>query len=156
LDTDRFVNQGELPILDRAALAREVAAWQALPGWQRLERKMADEWPFWDAPRFARALERYLRWLALVKATDALGIALAPTVEIDTVWHQHILDTAFYREFCATALGIGFVDHDPYLGQPDEREGPEAAGQAQAQARAIQAFTQRLWEHVWGTPYFGA
>ena len=36
---------------------------------------------------------------------------LSPSSLIDQVWHEHILNTAKYREAC-TVLGV-FIDHDP-------------------------------------------
>ena len=40
---------------------------------------------------------------------------LVPTREIDTVWHQHILDTSKYVKDCQELFGQ-FVDHYPYFG----------------------------------------
>jgi hypothetical protein len=46
-----------------------------------------------------------------------------PCELVDEMWHQHILDTAAYREDCATVFG-SFLDHYPYFGMrgPDDAQ----------------------------------
>ncbi|MEX1258133.1 MAG: hypothetical protein WEG36_11000 [Gemmatimonadota bacterium] len=44
-----------------------------------------------------------------------------PTMEIDEVWHAHILDTAKYREDCEAAFGF-ILDHFPYFGLRGEED----------------------------------
>ena len=41
-----------------------------------------------------------------------------------SIWHNHILDTAKYREDCDTLFGK-FMDHWPYFGMKDEAEREE-------------------------------
>jgi hypothetical protein len=36
----------------------------------------------------------------------------SPSNDVDIVWHQHILNTKHYREYCNNKFGF-FVDHDP-------------------------------------------
>jgi hypothetical protein len=72
------------------------------------------------------AVTRYRAFLALLAAGH--GPALAPTAEIDAVWHAHILDTAKYADDCH-AFGH-FIHHFPYLGL----RGPADAAALQAAA----------------------
>lgn len=41
---------------------------------------------------------------------------LSPSLEVDGFWHEFILDTKRYREFCHRACNK-FIDHDPRGGQ---------------------------------------
>lgn len=60
-----------------------------------------------------RAIEQYRRFLFLHHHYPAS--LLVPSLEIDRVWHVHILDTAKYREDCEMLFGR-FLDHYPYFG----------------------------------------
>jgi hypothetical protein len=44
---------------------------------------------------------------------------IVPCKLVDTIWHQHILDTAAYREDCDAIFGR-FLDHFPYFGMRGE------------------------------------
>jgi hypothetical protein len=46
---------------------------------------------------------------------DNPRLRLAPTKEIDTFWHHHILDTQKYIEDCNAVLGY-YLHHFPYSG----------------------------------------
>jgi len=46
---------------------------------------------------------------------------IVPTVEIDRVWHHHILDTSKYAADCEMLFGR-FIHHFPYLGQSGDRQ----------------------------------
>jgi len=43
------------------------------------------------------------------------GEKLPPSVDIDEVWHNHILDTERYRNDCEKIFGK-YLDHYPYFG----------------------------------------
>ena len=67
----------------------------------------------WTQARADAAEREYRRFLYLMKLyPDELT---APSVEVDTFWHQHILDTAKYARDCDTVFGY-FLHHYPYLG----------------------------------------
>jgi hypothetical protein len=55
----------------------------------------------------------YKKFLALHLAHPDADIV--PCAIVDEMWHQHILDTAAYREDCDALFG-GFLDHFPYFG----------------------------------------
>jgi hypothetical protein len=81
----------------------------------------------------------YKRFLTLmVKYPDDL---IAPTMDVDTFWHGHILDTMKYAEDCERVFGY-FLHHFPYLGMRGEED---AALQATAAARL-----HALYEHEFG------
>ncbi|MBP9839992.1 MAG: hypothetical protein KBC44_03400 [Candidatus Pacebacteria bacterium] len=46
---------------------------------------------------------------------------LIPSVLVDEVWHQHILDTRQYPEDCKKIFGH-YLHHDPYFGTSPEGE----------------------------------
>lgn len=86
------------------------------------------------------AIEQYRRFLFLHHRYPSHP--LVPSLEIDRVWHTHILDTAKYREDCEKLFGR-FVDHYPYFGinGADDRQALEAA-YAQTQILFEQHFTE--------------
>lgn len=52
-------------------------------------------------------LVRFLVWKSLYPKK-----LIAPTEEVDEVWHEFILHTEPYREFCKRNFGA-FIDHRP-------------------------------------------
>jgi hypothetical protein len=62
----------------------------------------------------ANAVEfEYRRYLYLMKKFPQEQAA--PSVDVDTFWHYHILDTLKYAEDCQTVFGY-FLHHFPYVG----------------------------------------
>jgi hypothetical protein len=61
----------------------------------------------------------YHKFLALHIAFPEADIV--PCKIVDTIWHQHILDTKAYRADCDRLLGR-FLDHYPYFGMRDEED----------------------------------
>lgn len=67
----------------------------------------------WSQER-ANAVEReYRRFLYLMKIFPAEETA--PSVDVDTFWHYHILDTMQYAADCESLFGY-FLHHFPYVG----------------------------------------
>ena len=86
----------------------------------------------------AHVWKQYLRFLALkAAAQDWYAAAISPPVEVDALWHAHILDTRSYRETCEL-LGH-FIDHDPD-GGVDQK--------ARARRRLL---ALKMYEEAWGT-----
>jgi len=56
----------------------------------------------------------YRNYLFLRKKYSAIQ-RIPPSIEIDEMWHYHILDTKKYRRDCQAIFG-GFHDHYPYFG----------------------------------------
>jgi hypothetical protein len=68
-------------------------------------------------PLEAGALVREPAGLALHLAYPEMDIV--PCKIVDEMWHQHILDTAAYRQDCEAIFGR-FLDHFPYFGMRGE------------------------------------
>jgi len=74
------------------------------------------------------AASKRARCNSLIGACDAPFLALhlaypemdvVPCKIVDEMWHQHILDTAAYREDCEAIFGR-FLDHFPHFGMRGE------------------------------------
>src|SRR5687767_6168279 len=69
-------------------------------------------------PRFARrAIEEYRKFLYLGVVAD---FRVTPSKIIDQVWHEHLLFTKAYGEFCQEVLGQKF-EHFPELVATEEQ-----------------------------------
>lgn len=68
---------------------------------------------YWTKPQVVKAIAEYLAFLYLSNRYPHLQ--LAPSLEIDRVWHCHILDTQKYAEDCQLLFGY-MIHHFPYLG----------------------------------------
>jgi hypothetical protein len=65
--------------------------------------------------------EEYRKFLALHLSYPDVDIV--PCKIVDEIWHQHILDTAAYRDDCDALFGR-FLDHFPYVAaRPTRRTG---------------------------------
>jgi len=94
----------------------------------------------------ADALEvEYRRFLCLMYAFSDEEIA--PTVDVDTFWHYHILDTVKYAADCEKTFGF-FLHHYLYLGM----EGEHDIG---AQLRGGERMRE-LYEQTFGEAYIRA
>ena len=76
----------------------------------------------WSRARADAAVQEYRRFLYLMKAFPTAETV--PSVEVDTVWHYHILDTMQYASDCATVFGY-FLHHDPVVDLDGDSEAPE-------------------------------
>jgi hypothetical protein len=96
----------------------------------------------WSLER-ANAIEtEYRRFLYLMDAFPEEQVA--PTVDVDTFWHYHILDTMKYALDCELTFGR-FLHHYPYLGLEgeDDMEMQQQAGER----------TRALYESTFGLSY---
>jgi hypothetical protein len=64
----------------------------------------------WTSSQVNQAITHYKLFLYLIYLYP--NRAIAPTPEIDTIWHQHILDTRKYAQDCQWLFGY-FVHHAP-------------------------------------------
>jgi len=81
-----------------------------------VKRKLMEPFPEgrgWTAFQADEAEKWYKRYLFLCAEYPAM--AVVPNYPIDTVWHQHILDTAAYADDCQRIFGK-FLHHFPYFG----------------------------------------
>ncbi|MFC0250684.1 glycine-rich domain-containing protein [Massilia consociata] len=67
----------------------------------------------WSALRADAVETEYRRFLFLMKKYP--NAEASPTVDVDTFWHYHILDTMKYARDCAAVFGY-FLHHYPYVG----------------------------------------
>lgn len=78
----------------------------------------------WTKKQTTRALLRYMMFLFLLHLYPNQNII--PTVEIDRVWHHHILDTQKYAEDCQMLFGR-FIHHFPYAGLENDTSNWQAS-----------------------------
>lgn len=72
-----------------------------------------DEGLGWDL-EYAKMIEiEYKKFLTL--CAEFPQKAIVPPVEVDKMWHYHILDTMKYAEDCQNIFGY-FLHHFPYFG----------------------------------------
>jgi Glycine-rich domain-containing protein-like len=74
---------------------------------------MDQDGPLWSLERAGRAELAYKQFLTLIIRYPQESII--PLGDIDTFWHQHILDTAKYADDCQLIFGR-FLHHFPYFG----------------------------------------
>lgn len=72
-----------------------------------VERVMKEN--LWTKEYTMRVIEEYKKFLKLT-----LTYEVAPSYEIDQVWHTHILYTRDYRITCKN-LGMDYIDHNPVV-----------------------------------------
>lgn len=101
--------------------------------------------------RFAlRAIDEYRKFVFLGVTAD---FVVTPSKVIDTVWHEHLLFTRAYREFCADVLRRDF-DHHPELLPTDVQTAVYAQQFASTLARYHEEFHVIPPDDIWGTAKF--
>lgn len=96
----------------------------------------------WSEEQALIALGRYEKFFML--AAKYPGHPLAPTKDIDVMWHLHMLSPQAYFNDCMLAMGA-ILDHNGGYGK-GEGELPRL--------QATFAHTERLWMAEYGEPYF--
>jgi hypothetical protein len=86
----------------------------------------------WSEARTNAVETEYRRFLFLMKKYPDAGAS--PTVDVDTFWHYHILDTMKYARDCGAVFGF-FLHHYPYVGIAAGTEGEHV--QAGERMRAL-------------------
>jgi len=110
-----------LTLADARAAAATLASLEPLLDLSNVRMKLADpEEGKGLGPDELDVMEgEYRKFLALhLLYPDA---DVVPCKVVDEIWHQHILDTAAYREDCDRIFGR-FLDHFPYFGMRDARD----------------------------------
>lgn len=98
------------------------------------DKLMAEDHIFWDEQTLSQVEELYKKFLVLHMLYP--NVDLVPTVQIDSYWHQHILDTRKYMDDCNTIFG-SYLHHDPYFGIYGDKD-------KQANLKAFER-TKSLW-----------
>jgi hypothetical protein len=84
--------------------------------------------------------QEYRRFLALHLAYPEMDVV--PCKIVDEMWHQHILDTAAYRQDCDAIFG-SYLDHFPYFGM---RGKDDAQALEDAYAETIERYRDAFGE----------
>jgi hypothetical protein len=78
--------------------------------------RLREKHPSWNDQRVGNALLEYRRFLSLCKAYPSRKIS--PSLDVDEVWHLHILDTRKYPGDCEKLFGH-FLHHEACIGERD-------------------------------------
>lgn len=60
------------------------------------------------------AIDQYIKFMYILHKYSSTHKTV-PSLEVDEIWHHHILDTRKYRSDCEACYGK-FMDHFPYFG----------------------------------------
>ena len=104
----------------------------------------------WSTRYALRAVNEYRKFVFLGITGDVI---VTPSKAIDTVWHEHLLFTRAYREFCRDVLGRDF-DHNPELLPTDEQTSVFAQQYEATLERYRDEFNVNPPHDIWGTPKF--
>jgi hypothetical protein len=100
------------------------------------------------------ARETHKCLVAKTFAPDSLALSVPPVV--DAVWHNMILDTVTYGEYCATQLKV-FLHHTPFsAADADEVKNKRVAKTAAFYANVYGAAYGADVEWIWESPAFAA
>ncbi|WFQ80996.1 glycine-rich domain-containing protein-like [Xenorhabdus sp. SF857] len=69
----------------------------------------------WTEEGARDAVEQYKKFMFLIYKYNKEGRDLIPSIEIDEIWHHHILDTINYKKDCENIYGY-FIHHSPSSG----------------------------------------
>lgn len=95
----------------------------------------------WDDAKIRRELNRYGKFLALAQKYP--GQPLAPTKDIDEMWHLHMTHPRAYSDDCMRLFG-DILDHDGGFG---------AVAEELPQLQETFNRTAELWEREFGEKY---
>jgi len=98
-----------------------------------------EEGPGWSELQYKKAVDLYKKFIMLCCKYPEESIV--PTKEIDAVWHQHILDTKAYTEFCKKYFGT-YLHHDPSVGIGSE--------ESKKELQELFERTDLLWQSEFG------
>lgn len=101
----------------------------------------------WSEERADKAIPEYLRFLHLLSMSKK-GISLAPSIEVDEVWHAHILHTALYAKHCQEIAGR-FIHHSPSA--PTEEKSKGRQSYATTLEKYVETFHHDPPADVWPT-----
>ncbi len=111
----------------------------------KLSRKLG-----WTHEFALRAIEEYRKFVYLGVASD---FVVTPPKIIDQVWHEHLLFSRPYREFCRDVLERDF-DHNPELVPSDEQTEAFHSQYAATLEFYRDEFNVMPPADIWGTPKF--
>lgn len=104
-----------------------------------LARRSESETSEWIDEKLDESILRYRKFFSLAR----LGTRIAPTRDIDMIWHLHMQSPVAYYNDCMSYLGR-ILDHDGGFGKTPE----EAIVLAE-----VFGETSQHWEKAFGEPY---
>lgn len=104
----------------------------------------------WKMPFALRALTEYKKFVYLGVTGDFM---VTPSKIIDVVWHEHLLFSKAYRDFCHEVLGQAF-DHYPELIPVDEQTARFNAQYIETIDLYKKEFGLEPPEEIWGNTKF--
>jgi hypothetical protein len=121
----------------------------------RVSRQVAKEHPEWTQGRLDAAIAEYRKFLCLVKAGHN---NISPCLDVDEIWHAHILFTMDYVRDCNKVFGF-YMHHNPLDDEEEERQETEDSGSVELQSQGFhntfvayqQVFGALPPAAVWGT-----
>ncbi len=75
----------------------------------------------WDEESASQVVNLYRNYLWLLRKYSKEYPILPPSIDIDEIWHHHILDTYKYHDDCRIIFG-GYLHHYPYFGMRSEAD----------------------------------
>ena len=111
----------------------------------KLARKLG-----WSRNQSLAAIDEYMKFVYLGLVSD---FVVTPPKVIDQVWHEHLLFTRGYREFCRDVLRRDF-DHHPELLPTKEQTSLYEAQYDATLALYHAEFGVTPPKGIWGTPKF--
>lgn len=111
----------------------------------KLARKLG-----WSQSFSLRVIHEYKKFVYLGVVSD---FSVTPPKVIDQAWHEHLLFSRAYREFCRDVLERDF-DHNPELVPSAEQSEAYHAQYAATLDRYREEFNVHPPHDIWGTPKF--
>ena len=104
----------------------------------------------WERGFALRAIDEYRKFVYLGMIAD---FHVTPPKIIDQVWHEHLLFSRAYREFCRDVLQHDFDHHPELLPSDGQTELFQAQYEATLELYRLE-FNVRPPADIWGTPKF--
>jgi hypothetical protein len=101
----------------------------------------------WDTDYAIKVIVEYKKFIYLGIVSD---FQVTPSKFIDVVWHEHILFSKGYREFCSEIINYTF-DHSPELMPIQDQTGEFSAQYADTIKLYITEFGTEPPEDIWDT-----
>lgn len=98
-----------------------------------------------------RAIEEYKKFVYLGVISDFI---VTPSKYIDLIWHEHILFSKAYREFCNDVIHYQF-DHQPELVTTENQTNLFTEQYLETLDLYRKEFGMEPPDNIWGTPKFG-
>jgi hypothetical protein len=103
-----------------------------------IRQRLARRFPGYTRADWDAVLEGLRQWFEVARRAKGRHVAM-PSRAVDEAWHELILDTVRYREFCDRALG-GFLHHrpaEPMRAPRDAQEGIRRCWRLACEAASI-------------------